>query len=353
MDAPPDHIESPGHASPNLRAGMVAVVGAANAGKSSLINALTGEKVSIVSPVAQTTRNLVRAILTEERGQVVFLDTPGVHSHGKKQLNQHMNKMARTSTEGVDVVMLIIDRSVKPALEVDGWMRRLAGEQEATLLFVLNKCDQPDRSGKELKALWHSICEEKRDTGIPACPSSPQAEVRETNRDTGTSPTRPWRSLIPACDSPVKVEWREVSAETGEGVDALRNELLALMPEGPLLFPEDIVSDFPRKLAIGDVIREKFFHRLHQELPHSIAVWVEHLQEQENKWTIEAHVYVRQNSQKGMVIGNKGRLLKAVRGEAARDLHDIYGVDIKLNLLVKVVKDWDKNFWILRKLGYA
>jgi GTP-binding protein Era len=312
----------------------VAVVGAANAGKSSLINALTGEKVSIVSPVAQTTRNLVRAILTEDRGQVVFLDTPGVHSHGKKQLNQHMNKMARTSTEGVDVVMLIIDRSVKPALEVDGWMRRLSREEEASLLFILNKCDQPDRAGAELKALWQTICSERtRDTDIPVCDSS--------------------ACDSPACDSPVKVEWREVSAETGEGVDALRSELLLSMPEGPLLFPEDIVSDFPRKLAIGDVIREKFFHRLHQERPHSIAVWVEHLQEQENKWTIEAHVYVRQNSQKGMVIGSKGRVLKAVRSEAARDLHDIYGVEIKLTLLVKVVKDWDKNFWILRKLGYA
>lgn len=328
MDEHPPPSESPAlpleFSRTNLRAGMVAVVGAANAGKSSLINALTGEKVSIVSPVAQTTRNLVRAILTEERGQVVFLDTPGVHSHGKKQLNQHMNKMARTSTEGVDVVMLIIDRSVKPALEVDGWMRRLAGEEEASLLFILNKCDQPDRAGAELKALWQSICDEKnRDTGIPACPSSE------------------------------RVEWREVSAETGEGVDDLRTELLLSMPEGPLLFPGDIVSDFPRKLAVGDVIREKFFHRLHQELPHSIAVWVEHLQEQDTKWIIEAHVYVRQNSQKGMVIGSKGRVLKAVRGEAARDLHDIYGVEIKLTLLVKVVKDWDKNFWILRKLGYA
>jgi GTP-binding protein Era len=315
---------------PTLQAGMVAVVGAANAGKSSLINSLTGEKVSIVSPVAQTTRNLVRAILTEERGQVVFLDTPGVHSHGKKQLNQHMNKMARSSTAGVDVVMLIMDRSVKPALEVDGWMRRLARETEASLLFVLNKCDQPDRSGSELKTLWQTICEDNRDPGNPDGDSS-----------------------VPAPASSHHVEWREVSAATGEGVDALRDELLASMPGGPLLFPEDIVSDFPRKLAIGDVIREKFFHRLHQELPHSIAVWVEHLQEQDKKWAIEAHVYVRQNSQKGMVIGSKGRVLKAVRSEAASELHDIYGVDIKLTLTVKVIKDWDKNFWILRKLGYA
>lgn len=307
----------PPHDTPHVstRAGMVAVVGAANAGKSSLINRLTGEKISIVSPVAQTTRNLVRAILTEPQGQVVFLDTPGVHRSGKKQLNQHMNKMARGSIEGVDVVMLVIDRADQPAIEVDGWMRRLLNEKDLKLLFLLNKSDRDDLSGRHYRDLWQEIASEVAD------PPSPM--------------------------------WMEVSAESGENVEALRDWLMAAMPAGPLLFPEDIVSDFPRKLAIGDFIREKFLHRLRQELPHSIAVWVESLVESENKWKIEAHVLVRQNSQKGMVIGNKGRVLKAVRGEAASELHEIYGVHIDLTLIVKVEKDWDKNFWILRKLGYA
>lgn len=294
---------------------MVAVVGAANAGKSSLINRLTGEKISIVSPVAQTTRNLVRAILTEDRGQVVFLDTPGVHSSGKKQLNQHMNKMARGATEGMDVVMLVMDRSTKPAIEVEGWMRRLVQEKEVQLLFLLNKTDRDDLAGSAFREQWAEIAAES--------------------------------------DAPPQPVWMEVSAENGENVDALRDWLMAAMPTGPLLFPEDMVSDFPRKLAIGDFIREKFLHRLRQELPHSIAVWVESLVETDEKWKIEAHVLVRQNSQKGMVIGNKGRVLKAVRGEAATELHEIYGVRIDLTLIVKVEKDWDKNFWILRKLGYA
>jgi GTP-binding protein Era len=300
---------------PNTRAGMVAVVGAANAGKSSLINQLTGEKVCIVSPVAQTTRNQIRAILTEEQRQVVFLDTPGLHSGGGKALNKQMNKMARAATDGTDVVMLVIDRAILPAVEVDGWMRRLAKEPEVAKLMVLNKADLPDASSAALRELWEGICAEK---GV-----DPQAE------------------------------WREVSAETGEGVDELRSWLLEAMPEGPLLFPEEMLSDFPRKLAMADVIREKYFHRLRQELPHSVAVWVEHLEEQEGKWNIEAHVYVRQHSQKGMVIGKNGRLLKRVRGEAASELNEIYGVRINLTLVVKVMKDWDKNFWILRKLGYA
>lgn len=297
------------------RSGMVAVVGAANAGKSSLINRMTGEKISIVSPVAQTTRNLVRAILTEPAGQVVFLDTPGMHGGGKKQLNQRMNKIARASIEGVDAALLVVDRAAPPAIEVDGWMRRLAKERDIKLIFALNKCDLPDRASGDLRAGWEEIAREKGAAVVP--------------------------------------EWREVSAETGEGVDALRDRLMAAMPEGPLLFPEDIVSDFPRKLAMADVIREKYFHRLRQELPHSLAVWIERLDESGPAWKIEAHVYVRQQSQKGMVIGKNGCLLKAVRGEAASELHEIYGARIQLTLVVKVIKDWDKNFFILRKLGYA
>lgn len=300
---------------PQTRAGMVAVVGAANAGKSSLINQLTGEKISIVSPVAQTTRNVVRAILTGDQAQVVFLDTPGVHRTGKKQLNHHMNKMARGSTEGVDVVMLVMDRAAKPSLEVNGWMRRLVDESEAQLLFLLNKCDKDDRSSQFFKDQWAELCAEK--------------------------------------ENPPQPHWIDVSANEGLNIDELRDWLMTAMPASPLLFPADMVSDFPRKLAIGDFIREKFLTRLREELPHSIAVWVESLVETENKWKIEAHVLVRQNSQKGMVIGNKGRVLKAVKGEAATELHEIYGVRIDLTLIVKVEKDWDKNFWILRKLGYA
>jgi GTP-binding protein Era len=299
---------------PALVAGMVTVVGAANAGKSSLINRMLGEKVSIVSPVAQTTRNLVRGIHTETRGQIVFLDTPGVHQ-ASKALNQQMNKVARASTEGVDAVMLVMDRSEKPAIEVDGWMRRLARENNLPLLFVLNKCDQPDRASAELRTMWTAIAAEKECATVP--------------------------------------EWHNVSAESGEGTEALLTRLFEKMPAGPLLFPEDIVSDFPRKLAIADVIREKYFLRLHQELPHSLAVWIERLDETDKGWTIEAHVYVRQNSQKGIVIGEKGRMMKSVRGEAASDISKIYGVHVDLRLDIRVEKDWDKNFWILRKLGYA
>jgi len=299
---------------PNERAGMVAVVGAANAGKSSLINRMLGEKVSIVSPVPQTTRNLVRGIHTEARGQIVFLDTPGVHQ-GRKTLNKHMNKVARASTEGTDAVMLVVDRSEAPALEVDGWFRKLAVPERPPLLVILNKNDRDKNHAQAYRQLHAAIDAE-----------------------------------MPGAQPP---EWFEISAATGFGVELLMNRLFELMPPGPHLFPEDMISDFPRKLAIGDIIREKYFMRLHQELPHSLAVWVEYLIETEGEWRVEAHVYVRQNSQKGMVIGNKGRLMKEVRGEAATEIAEVYGVKVKLDIIVKVLKDWDKNFWILRKLGYA
>lgn len=298
---------------PDFRAGMVAVVGAANAGKSSLINHILGEKVSIVSSVAQTTRNLVRAIYTNDDGQAVFLDTPGMHK-AQGQLGQFMNKIARASTDDVDVVVLVLDRSIRPAMVVEGWMRRLAKES-MPVLFVLNKCDRDRNRRVVYEELWSHVQEEEGGQLEPL--------------------------------------WIEVSAETGEGVDALLSTLLSHLPLGPMLFPEDMLTDFPKKLNIADVVREKYFKRLSQEVPHSLAVWVEHLDEQEHEWKAEVHVYVRTPSQKGIVIGAKGRVMKAVRAEAEKELSDMYERRVKVRITVKVEKDWDKNFWMLRKLGYA
>ena len=310
-------LSTPPH--PDFRSGMIALVGAANAGKSSLINFILDEKVSIVSSVAQTTRNLVRGIYTDDDAQLVFLDTPGVH-RAQASLGKQMNKMARTSIAGVDAVVLVIDRSSKPALEVDGWMRKLAVEEgedgePIPIVFALNKCDRERTFEEEIKTLWEEIREET------ACTRSP--------------------------------EWFKISAQTGDGVEALKKALTQLLPKGPMLFPEQMLTDFPKKLNMGDVIREKYFLRLKQELPHSLAVWVDSIDERETEWRIDAVVYVQRSSQKGIVIGNKGRMLKAVKSESEKELHEMYGVRIRLNLIVKIEKHWDENFWILRKLGYA
>lgn len=295
------------------RAGIIAIVGRTNVGKSTLVNHLLGEKVSIVSDTVQTTRNVIRSILTEPRGQLVFLDTPGVHK-AQGELGKNLNKAARSAVQGTDAILLVIDASSKPELEDDGWLRRIARE-EVPCIIALNKNDRnPDRAD-EYKALWSEIKAEK--------------------------------------ESAMEPIWAPVSALRGTNMAELLDTMFAQVPEGPPLFPDDILTDYPRKLNIADVIREKYFHKLHAELPHVVAIWVESIDEQEKKWVIDASVYVERNSQKGIVIGDKGRLLKWVREQAERELYEMYGVRIKLKLWVKVEKNWRKNFWVLKKLGYA
>ncbi|QHI68289.1 GTPase Era [Tichowtungia aerotolerans] len=295
------------------KAGVTAVVGRTNVGKSTLLNALLGEKVSIVSDTVQTTRNVIRAILTEERGQIVFLDTPGIHK-AEGDLGKNLNKMARSAIGGADSVLLVLDASAKPWQEDEGWMRRLM-KDETPCVILLNKMDLGGDFAEEYKKIWKDTAEEKGATLPPV--------------------------------------WVEGSALNGDQLPELSEALFEQIPEGPLLFPEEILTDYPRKLNISDVIREKYFDRLHDELPHCLAIWVESIEETPAKWNIQAEVYVERHSQKGIVIGEKGRLLKSVQYQAEKELQEMYGVPIKVRLWVKVEKDWRKNFWILKKLGYA
>ncbi|MDF7800527.1 GTPase Era [Pontiellaceae bacterium B1224] len=298
---------------PIERAGIVAIVGRTNVGKSTLVNHLLGEKVSIVSDTVQTTRNVIRAILTEDRGQLVFLDTPGVHK-AQGDMGKNLNKAARSAVQGVDAILLVLDASSKPEMEDDGWFRRITRE-EVPCIVALNKSDRSYDCSEQYKALWEEI----------------QVD-RESDKE---------------------LQWLNVSALQGINMPELLTGLFGLIPEGPALFPDDILTDYPRKLNIADVVREKFFHRLEQELPHALAIWVEDIQEGEKKWTVEVSVMVERHSQKGIVIGDKGRLIKWVREQAEKELYEMYGVRFKLKLWVKVEKNWRKNFWILKKLGYA
>ncbi|MCC7299654.1 MAG: GTPase Era, partial [Verrucomicrobia bacterium] len=194
-----------------MRTGVVAVVGRTNVGKSTLLNALVGEKVSIVSDTVQTTRNVIRAILTEERGQIVFLDTPGVHK-ATGDLGKNLNKMARSSVTGADAVLLVLDASSKPWQEDDGWMRRLATETTPCLI-ILNKADLSTEHVETYRSMWKQIAEEKKSTVQPV--------------------------------------WIEGSALKGGGLPELTAALFAMVPEGPPLFPEDILTDYPRKLNMA------------------------------------------------------------------------------------------------------
>lgn len=295
-----------------LKSGMYAIVGRANVGKSSLMNAMLADKVSIVSPIAQTTRNRIRGVLTDSRGQLVFLDTPGVFK-AQHDLGRIMNKAARASVEGVDGVVLVLDPSSPLRDEDIGWMRKLARSVER-LHIVLNKHDLVWSQEERCHAVWDEVCS--------------QAET------------------------PADAFWYKVSAKTNDGILDLVEALFAGAPEGPPLFPEDILSDFPRQLAVADVIREKYFQVLHDEVPHDLAVRIALLDESDGHWTIHADILVNRSSQKGIVIGEKGRLLRRVKRSATREIEEMYEVDVTLNLWVKVEKNWSRNFWILRQLGY-
>jgi GTPase len=295
------------------RAGLVAVIGRSNVGKSSLLNALLEEKVSIVSPVPQTTRTLVRGILTEPRGQVAFIDTPGVHKAGGN-LSLMMNRIARASIEGVDVALLVLDASSSPYQEDEGWMARLA-RSDVPCLAVFNKSDLSPSRAEDYRALWARVAADRGSTQTP--------------------------------------RWLATSALTGAGLPELLSALFEAMPVGPHLFPDDVLTDYPRKLNMADIVREKLFADLRDELPHAIAVCVEDIRESPQGWNADVDIYVNRDSQKGIVIGHKGRQLRKVRRAAELELTQMYSLPVTLHFRVKVENHWDRNFWLLKKFGYA
>ena len=293
---------------------MIGVVGRTNVGKSTLVNQLVGEKISIVSPVVQTTRNTIRGVLTDARGQLVFVDTPGLHKAGST-LGTLMNRMARQAAATVDALLVVFDGHHPPEIEDDGWMRRaLFAEQPC--VFFLNKADLTPSCATAYQELWEQIQQEKQHT-------------REVLRLRG-------------------------SAESGEGLQPLTEALFALAsPSEELLFPADTVTDYPRRLTIADVIREKLFAKIYEEVPHEVGVRVDEIAEADKIWRVSATIMVNRPTQKGIVVGPKGRTLRYVRRLAEPELSRMFGVTVELTLWVKVERNWMKNFWILRELGYA
>ena len=294
------------------KAAIVGVVGRTNAGKSTLVNRMVGEKVTIVSPIEQTTRNTIRGIVEAPRGQLVLLDTPGLHK-AVGPLGKLLNGMARVSSAGTDILLVVFDAAHEPQLEDEGWMRRVAKEQPEKCVFALNKCDR-----------------------------SPFYETMF--RDL-------WKEVAASCDPPAP-RWVKACGVKPGGCDALMDALYGLAEPGPARFPEDIVTDYPRKLAIADVVREKLIQRLHDEVPHEVGVLVDDLDERDGRWNVAVTIYVNRPSQKGIVIGQRGCNLKAVRMSAGPELSDMFGVKVNVELWVKVEPNWMKNNRLLAEMGY-
>ncbi|MBL8134138.1 MAG: GTPase Era [Anaerolineae bacterium] len=298
-DLPPDH-----------RSGVVAVVGAPNVGKSTLINRLLAQKIAIVSPKPQTTRRRQLGILTDDRGQILLIDTPGLHAP-QHRLGEYMIQVAETAFREADAILVLIDGSEPPSRRdqyLAETVARLRGKTPVVLL--INKADL--------------IKPEQREERVAA-----------------------YRALM----QPVHALL--VSALTGENVADLATLLYSLMPLGPRYYPVDQVSDLNLRFMASEVIREKIIGATDDELPYSVAVEIESYKERsETLHYISAIVYVEREGQKGILIGKNGAKIKEIGAAAREELEQLLEVKVFLELHVKVLKDWRSDENLLRRLGY-
>ncbi|NPA31604.1 MAG: GTPase Era [Chloroflexi bacterium] len=295
----------------SFRAGFVAVAGRPNVGKSTLINALVGQKIAAVSPKPQTTRKRQLGILTTERGQIVFVDTPGIHKPVHK-LGQALNEEARQALADADVVLFVVDASRPPTPEDEMVARHIrALEEPRPVILALNKADLVSGDQRAAQEALYA-------------PLVPDAE-------------RVW-----------------ISALTGENLPALLNRLFALLPPGPPFYDPDQVTDLYERDIAADLIREAALQHLRDEVPHSIAVRIDEYKERESGAAyIAATLFVERDSQKGIVIGRKGSMLKQIGITARKAIEEMSGRRVYLDLRVKVRKNWRNDEAFLRQFGFA
>ena len=291
-----------------FRSGFVAVVGRPNTGKSTLVNALVGRKVAIVSDKPQTTRRGVRAVLTSDGYQIVFTDTPGFHKP-RTLLGSRLNELVGEATQGVDAVVQVVDAQTGvgrgDAFVFERQLRDFAGQK----ICAVNKLDVIRKRG----------------------------EVPQLEAAAGLGE---WDEIVP------------VSAKTGRGVGVLLDLLVERLPEGPAYYPTDAVTDQPLEVRLAEIVREKALAVTRQEVPHSIAVVVEELEESDALTRIHASLIVERDSQKGIVIGKGGETLKKIGSRAREEMERVLGHKVFLDLRVKVLKEWQRDPKALQRLGF-
>lgn len=289
--------------------GFVAIIGRPNVGKSTLLNAILGEKIAIVSPKPQTTRNRITGVYTKEDVQLVFLDTPGWHQP-KTKLGSYMTKAVDATLTDVDAVVLVIEPREEPRPAEIELLGKLG--KQAPVVLVINKIDTLTDKSVLMGVIDH------------------WSELHE------------FAAVVP------------ISAAKQDGVDTLLAELVPMMPEGPQYYPGDIVTAEPERVVVAEIIREKLLTLLSAEIPHGIAVSIERMHEREtgDLIDIDAIIYCERESHTGIIVGKGGSMLKKVGTQARADIESLLGCHVGLHLWVKVKENWRNREGILRTLGY-
>ncbi|MGN0746121.1 MAG: GTPase Era [Aristaeellaceae bacterium] len=289
-----------------FHSGFVTIVGRPNVGKSTLMNALVGEKVAIVSNRPQTTRNRIMGVMTRPDCQIVFLDTPGIHNP-RTRLGEYMMQSVRDAMDGMDGLLALVD-----ATQVGEQDRKIVQEmsgRKVPKILALNKIDLLPK--EKLLALMESFAQCGYDEIIP------------------------------------------ISAKTGDGVEELAQALMAKLPEGPKYFPDDMMTDQPERQICAEMIREKALLHLRDEVPHGIGVEMMAMnKESDDFMEIHATIYCEREAHKGIIIGKHGAMLQLIGSEARRDIEQLLGLHVNLKLWVKVRPDWRNRMYDLRTLGY-
>jgi len=291
-----------------FRSGFVSIIGRPNVGKSTLLNRILGEKIVITSDKPQTTRNRIKGIHNIPGGQIVFIDTPGIH-RATSLLNRYMVDEAQASIREVDLVLFLTEAdSAEQRREAQ--ILELLAAARAPVILVLNKID---------------------------------LVAKETllERISAFSALYPFREIVP------------VSALSGDGVERLVECVAKYLPEGPLYFPDDILTDLPERFIVAEIIREKVFRLTHDEIPYYTAIEIESFKERpDGLVAIAAAINVERDSQKGIIIGKKGAMLKKIGTEARREIEQFLDTRVFLELFVKVRRDWSEDRLALKEMGY-
>lgn len=292
-----------------FRSGFVSIVGRPNVGKSTLMNRMLGQKIAITSPKPQTTRNRILGIHNFDEGQILFIDTPGIHKP-KGKLNRFMVDQAVSACSDIDLVLFLVEADDQPG-GGDEYILNLLRKSGVKVALIINKIDliEPPRLLKLIDdySAQFDFCE-----------------------------------VVP------------ISALSGDGVDRLLKVLEPYIPEGPQYYPEDMITDQPERVIVAEMIREKIMRRTHEELPYGVAVQVESFTEkpEKNLVVIQAVVNVERDSHKKIVVGKRGQMIRTLGQDARREIERFLGTRVYLELFVRVQKDWTQSDRILRELGY-